>query len=395
MVDARALPANASSGIRAGRLAIYTAFFANGFVLGSWAPKIPFFAERLGLNEGILGRMIVLFGIGALVALVSCAWLVSRYGSDRMVRWTSMALAPAIVLITLAPDIATASLTLIWLGAFIGAMDGSMNSNAVAVEKAYGRPVMSACHGYWSLGGLVGAGIGGALIERAGLLGHALTVSIIALALMMVAQHFLFHDRPEPVDAQGEKPKFAGFPRKIGVYLIGLAALSCMLPEGAVLDWSALFLSKDHNADVALSGFAYAAFSGTMALMRFGGDRVRSRMGDRTTFVVSAAIAAVGLVIAGLAPNAGIAVLGFLLSGVGMANTVPILFSAAGAYPGVPPAVGIAVATAMGYSGLLLAPAAIGFIAEHTGLAPIFSGFAVLLLMSGGLAAMILGRRIG
>lgn len=395
MTEAPALPSGSAATVRAGRLAIYTAFFANGFVIGSWAPKIPFFAERLGLTEEILGRMIVMFGIGALVALVSCAWLVSRYGSERMVRWTSMALAPSMLLITIAPDIVAASITLVWLGAFIGAMDGSMNSNAVAVEKAYARPIMSACHGYWSLGGLVGAGIGGALIDMTGLMGHALVVSITAFVLMIVAQHFLLPDGNGMPDDQGVKPKFAGFPRKPGVYLVGLAALSCMLPEGAVLDWSALYLSKEHNADVALSGFAYAAFSGTMALMRFGGDRVRSRMGDKTTFLVSAAIAAVGLVVAGLAPNAGIAVCGFLLSGVGMANTVPILFSAAGAYPGVPPAVGIAVATAMGYSGLLLAPAAIGFIAEQTGLAPIFTGLAVLLIMSGGLAALILGRRAG
>lgn len=393
MADVRARTTDRPDAVRAGRLAVYTAFFANGFIIGSWAPKIPFFAERIGLSEEILGRLIVLFGVGALVALVSCAWLVSRYGSDRMVRWTSLALAPSLLLISVAPDIIAASMTMVWLGAFLGAMDGSMNSNAVAVEKAYARPIMSACHGYWSLGGLVGAGIGGALIEWTGLMGHAVIVSVTAFALVIVAQNFLLPDRPEPVDEQGARPKFAGFPRKPGVYLVGLAALWCMLPEGSVLDWSALYLSKEHNADAALSGFAYAAFSGTMALMRFGGDRARARMGDKTTFLVSAAIAAIGLVIAGLAPNAGIAVCGFLLSGIGMANTVPILFSAAGAYPGIPPAVGIAVATAMGYSGLLLAPAAIGFIAERTGLAPVFTGLAVLLLMSGILAAAILGRK--
>jgi MFS family permease len=168
-----------------------------------------------------------------------------------------------------------------------------------------------------------------------------------------------------------------------------------MIPEGAVLDWGALYLSQEHRADATLAGFAYAAFSGTMALMRFGGDSARARLGDSRTFIVSAVVATIGLVIAGQAPNAAIAVAGFLVSGIGMANTVPILFSAAGSYPGVPPAVGIAVATAMGYAGLLLAPAGIGFIAEHTGFAPIFTGLAIMLLFSGAVALVVLGTATG
>ena len=154
------------------------------------------------------------------------------------------------------------------------------------------------------------------------------------------------------------------------------------MPEGAILDWSALYLAKDHAAPVAIAGYAFAAFSATMAMMRFFGDALRNRLGDGKTFFVSALVASAGFAVAGLAPALPMVIAGFLVCGLGLANMVPIIFSAGGRFPGVEPAIGIGVVTAFGYSGALTAPAVLGFIAEHTGLGAIFAGFSVVLVVT-------------
>jgi fucose permease len=149
-------------------------------------------------------------------------------------------------------------------------------------------------------------------------------------------------------------------------------ALFSMVPEGAVLDWGALYLRNELGASVAVSGFAFAAFSLTMAVMRFAGDLVRERLGAVRTLQVCSALSIIGLLIAGAAGNAFIAIIGFAIAGIGISNMVPIAFSAAGNMPGLAPGIGLSVVTTMGYSGILVAPSAIGFIAEHTGLATVF-----------------------
>jgi fucose permease len=162
-----------------------------------------------------------------------------------------------------------------------------------------------------------------------------------------------------------------------------------MIPEGAVLDWAALYLKQELGAGIATAGLAFAAFSGTMALMRFAGDAVRNRFGAVTTLRVSALVAATGMLVGGLAPSAWVAILAFALSGFGIANMVPIAFSAAGNQPGLSPGAGLSTVTMMGYSGILLAPSVIGFIGQHIGFSPAFvgvSGLLVIVFLMAGLA---------
>jgi MFS family permease len=164
-------------------------------------------------------------------------------------------------------------------------------------------------------------------------------------------------------------------------WLLGMMALFCMVPEGAVLDWGALYLRQELGASITLSGFGFAAFSLTMAVMRFGGDLIRDRLGAVKTLRVSTLFAIAGMLMASLSPNASIAILGFALCGIGISNMVPIAFSAAGNIPGLQPGIGISVVTTMGYSGMLVAPSAIGFAAEHIGFAAVFMMLPVLLLI--------------
>jgi MFS family permease len=154
-----------------------------------------------------------------------------------------------------------------------------------------------------------------------------------------------------------------------------------MVPEGTVLDWGALYLRNELGASTELSGFGFAAFSATMATMRFAGDHVRDLLGAKRTLRICTVTALVGLVLAGLAPNAVLAILGFAVAGIGISNMVPIAFSAAGNMPGLRPGIGLAVATTMGYSGMLFAPSLIGFIAEHSGFAVIFTFIPVLFMV--------------
>jgi len=151
-----------------------------------------------------------------------------------------------------------------------------------------------------------------------------------------------------------------------------------MIPEGATLDWGALYLRTELGASVSFSGFAFAAFSLAMAGMRFAGDLVRDRLGAVRTLRLCTAASFVGLVTAGLAPNLSVALVGFAVAGVGISNMVPIAFSAGGNIPGLAPGIGLSVVTTLGYSGILFAPSVIGFVAEHTSLSAVFTAVSFL-----------------
>lgn len=364
------------------RIAVSVLFFMNGYFAGNWAPKIPEFAHRLGLGPAEVGLMILTFGIGSLIAMPVSGFIVAKSGSRTAVKPFSICTALSLLLITLAGTPSLAALAVCFAGASIGAMDVAMNANAVSVERGMRRAIMSSCHGFWSLGGLVGAASGGFLIEQFGIGGHAALVTIIECMLLASVWTYVAEDR-EPAGQNGHAIRV---PRTILPWLVGVIALFSMVPEGSVLDWSALYLRRELGADVALSGFAFGAFSTAMAIMRFAGDSVRNRFGAVRTLRTSVAFAVAGFVIAGMASSPLAAMAGFAVAGIGISNMVPIAFSAAGNLPGMAPGVAISAVTFLGYSGILLAPSFIGFVAEHTGFAPVFAMmpllFAVMFALS-------------
>lgn len=358
------------------RQAVSCLFFVNGFVVGSLAPKIPELGERLGISESVLGLLILCFGLGSLTMMPFVGPAIARFGSARPARIAAALLAPTILWLTLAPNIALAGFSLFLLGGFAGAMDIAMNANAVSVEQKMRRAVMSSCHGFWSLGGFAGAAGGGLVLQGAGSTAHAAIVTAIAAAFCALAWRRVFEDRP----AGDIERKPIRLPRTPLPYLVGLMALFSMVPEGAILDWGALYLRQAFAVDIAASGLAFGAFSAAMALTRFAGDTIRNRFGATATLRASAILAFAGIFTASIAPQAGLAVAGFAIAGIGIANMAPILFSAAGNLPGMAPGIGLSVVTFMGYSGLLVAPATIGFVAERTGFAVIYAVLAVLIV---------------
>ena len=367
---------NAAATAIRGRWAVAAIFLVNGFVVGSWAPQIPVFLTRLGISEFTLGLLILLFGAGAVSAMIWAGHLIPRHGSKKVTALFAVSCCFGLLIVALAPNVWTAAIAMYVFGGTIGATDVSMNANAVTAERRLGRAIMSSSHGFWSLGGFVGGGAGGIVIQNYGHVAHAAMVSAAAIAISAAALRHLVADLP----LAQEHRKFS-LPRNPTVYVIGAMALLCMNSEGAVLDWGALYLRQELGSDIATAGFAFGAFAGAMALMRFVGDGVRNRLGSVTTFRISALVAAAGMLVAGLSPWPWLAITAYAVSGLGIANTVPILFSAAGNQPGVSPGAGVSVVTTMGYSGILAAPSIIGFVGERTGFAPIFVAISFILLM--------------
>lgn len=358
------------------RIAVALAFVANGLVIGAWAPQIPALAERLDLSESRLGLLILVFGLGALVAMPWCGGLIARHGSRRPLMAFAALVPFSLPAVVLAPDFTVAAFAMFGFGALIGGMDVAMNANAVAVERHIDRAIMSSSHGFWSLGGFAGAAAGGFLLQAQGALAQSIVAGVVSGLLILGVARYALRDAPPPSQAAQR----VRWPLKPLPYLLGLAALLGMIPEGAILDWAALYLQREHGADLARSSLAFALFSATMAIMRFSGDAIRDRFGAVATLRCSCLVAGVALVGAGLSSSPDLAIAFFALAGLGLANVVPIAFSAAGNQDGLAPGVGMSVATTMGYSGILVAPSAIGFIGERTGFAPIFVVLAIFIL---------------
>lgn len=373
---------------RQGRISVSAFFLLNGVILGSWAPQIALLLPRHGITESELGLLILGMGLGAMAAMCLSGRLTARYGSRAMVRVTAVCCAVALPAAVLAPGIVTLAVAMAALGASVAMMDVATNANAYELEQATGRAILSSTHGFWSVGGFLGGALGGPGIAALGYGGHGLMVSAIALLLVVLAWSRLAGAPAEAAVEAGETGP--GMWRQgWTIYLIGVMALLAFVPESAVLDWSALYLSSDFGAGVSVSGLAFALFSGCMAAMRFCGDAVRNRVGAVALLRVSAGVAAVGMVLAALAPSTGVALAGFALCGLGLANLVPILFSAAGRQGGANPGAAIAAVSFIGYGGMLIAPTVIGVMAEYVGFPAVFVGLSGLLLAVAALAPAV------
>jgi MFS family permease len=291
-----------------------------------------------------------------------------------------------LALVVAAPNLWVLAPFMALMGAVIGCMDVAMNANAVLLERRMGRAIMSSSHGFWSLGGFVGGAAGSYVIAHFGPYVQVAIATGIAGALVAWAMTGLLHDTPEP--RVKDAPKHALITRDLGLWILGAMALFSMIPEGAVLDWAAIYMAKELGAPMLQLGLGFAFFAGTMAIMRFAGDLVRNRFGAVKTLRISGILGGIGLLLAGIAPDGIVAIVGFAIAGLGVANMIPILFSAAGNWPGLPQGVGISTVTMVGYAGILIAPSAIGFTADHIGFRVTYVSLALIL----GLVAAMANR---
>lgn len=346
------------------RRAVSLIFLLNGTVLASWLPHIPDLKSRLLLDDGGLGLLLLAMGASGILALPLAGWLVATLGSRVVTSASAAALSGAVILPVLTPGVASSAAALALLGACNGVLDVAMNAHGVLVEHAYRRPIMSSFHALFSLGGLLGAGAA-SLALAAGISAstHVVIVAVLSLiAVWWAAKHLL----PTP-PAQTSSAAVFAVPRT-PLFGLGLLTFCALLAEGAVGDWSAVYLRESLGTMASTAAMGFAVFSLSMALGRFAGDRLARRMGPVRLLRLSASLATGGLAASLLSRRPAIALLGFAVVGLGVANLIPTLFSAAGRTHGVPAGTAIAAVATTGYFGLLAGPPLIGLAADAVGL---------------------------
>ena len=367
------------------RVATFGVFFVNGAVIGTWVAHIPWVQERFDFSKSTLGLIILTMSIGVIVALPVMGQAIVRLGSVRATRIAGTVCVLVLPLPLLAPEPWLLPVALAILGASSGAMDVSMNAHGVAVERILKRPVMSSLHAGWSFGGLTGAALV-AIAGGAGVDPRVETLIATALLALLVVACLV---RLGVGSATTEAPP--GFVRPTrGVVVLAMLCLIIMVTEGAMADWGGIYLTRDLGTSTAVAALAFAAFSGGMTAARVFGDWLNHRLGAAPLFQGGSALAALALGALLLLGEPALAIAGFFLVGIGVANGVPLVFSAAGHAPGRESAPNIAAVSSMGSIGFLAGPPFIGFLAEATSLP-----LALSTLCLGLAVVTIAGRRIG
>ena len=365
----------------AGWKAIIAAFALNGLLFGAWAARVPAFKDGFDLQPGTLGVLLLALAGGAIAAFPFAGALSERWGADRLTIRCTWAYAPALVLLALAPNVWMLGFALFIFGAAHGAMDVAMNGWGALVEKRLKKNTMPLFHAMFSLGAGLGAGSGYAAVS----LGYdpLLHFCIVAFFGLGSATLFLHSGRENVSIDKASIPSLSllALPSR-SLFLIGLIAFSTSMGEGAMADWSAIFLLVVAEVTEAQAALGFAAFSTTMVATRLAGGFIVQRLGPVTTTRLSGAAALIGLGIVIGTESLTPALLGFALIGVGYAIVMPLVFSRAANDPSMRPGPAIASVATLGYGGMLLGPPVVGFIAQITSLQVSFGALALLAVLT-------------
>jgi hypothetical protein len=359
-------------------------FFVFGADVGAWLPHLPDIKIALGLNQAQLGTAMLASGVGAIVTMPFTGSLIHRFGSRYVALAGGLLASLLIPWLVRERSFAALVLNIFALGLCYGCLDVGMNAHSVAVQVRHRRPVLSAIHGWFSIGGFAGSA-GAAIAAKAGLdiFTHLCLNTLAMVVLLAVSVPFLL---PADVDKDAEGPKFL-VPRGV-LLLLGVLCLCCFVGEGGLLDWIALYLRSSLGTNAAVGAMGASLISFAMAAGRFCGDPIIARFGHGRVLGASGWIAAVGVMLGVSVHQPALCMASLAFAALGVANTVPILFAAAGTVPGVPAGTGLAAVTTCGYAGFLLGPPCIGAVADRTGL-----GFAMGLMTILGLTVAVLGPR--
>lgn len=349
-------------------------FLLAGFAMSSWAALIPFAKQNVGVNAGVLGALLLCLGIGALIAMPLCGALAARYGCKRIILITGLIFGLAFPALLSSHTVQGLGIALFIFGFGIGGIECAMNVQAVIVEKAADKPLMSGFHGFYSVGCIVGSGLT-TLLLMLGLLPLQVCFvgSMLIFAVLAYFKRGLLNYANPP-----EGPAFA-IPRGM-VLLIGVICFIMFMSEGSILDWSAVYLTESRGLSENLGGLGFGCFAIAMTFGRLTGDRVVSRFGPYNVALTGALVAALGLGIAIMLPFWQLTLLGYALMGLGSANISPVMFSAVGRQKSMPQAVAVPALTTIAYSGVLSGPAIIGFVAHHSSLTAAFGLVTALLV---------------
>lgn len=371
--------------IRTYRIATSIFFFVAGLTFSTWASRIPDIQREMHLSEAGLGTILFALPAGLMASLPLSGWIISKFGSKNIVVIAGLLYPFLLIQLGMAANVWQLVAALFLFGLSSNLMNIAMNTQAVGVEKIYGRSIMASFHGLWSVGGFAGALVGTfAVGQGISPLFHFGIVWAITLVLMAFSYKYTL---PDSNGEHNSSPIFVKPNRKL--LILGLIAFCCLVCEGAMADWSGVYFKKVVEAPASLVTIGYVAFTATMATGRFLGDWMVSRFSVQYMLRISGILIASGLLLAVLLPNLILATLGFLLVGFGVSSVVPIVYGVAGKSTSMAPSVALAAVSTIGFLGFLIGPPLIGFLAEASGLRFAFGAVAVL-----GLGTALLAKQV-
>ncbi len=369
------------------RIAVKILFFINGFVHANLYSRLPRVQDIFEISDGTIGFVLLVKSFGAVIAMPFTGWFIINFGSKRI---AIVAVFLYCVFVPLTPLFAWSGLWSLFILFFVmgiseGMMDVSMNSQAVLVEKQLQKPIMTSFHALFSIGMMIGAAFGSLFAKLdTSLFIHLLVITVASLVTAFFARYYLIHDKPQAKVEEG--PAFR-LPNAAMVS-VGVIAFCCMMGEGAMADWSARYLEHVVHSAKALAPLGLGAFALAMTIGRLIGDEARVKFGDRKLLIICGVIATLGLFGVVTFHNSFVVIASFFIVGIGLSVIVPIAYSIAGHTKDLPPGVGLAMVTTVGYTGFLVGPPLIGLIAEWQNLRIALSVVGAMLILMTFLSSM-------
>ncbi|MVM32026.1 MFS transporter [Spirosoma sp. HMF4905] len=371
-------------------LAVGLVFACDSILFGSWVAHIPHVKEKLHLSDAELGLTLFAMPVGLLIMNPLTGWIIAKLGEARACLWSAVGISLAVCIPINAPNTVVMALGLFLLGLSSALINVAMNTCATNVERTQGIIIMSSCHGMWSLGGLLGSGIAGAVIAlHISPQLHMGIISGLVLLATFLLQPSLIAIPSSSRTESGEKAGSSFVRPNLDLLLMILIGLAVAMGEGVALDWSAVYLRETIGASSQIAALGFGAFSLTMTSFRFFGDAVIPKIGAKRWLQLGGLLAASGLFFAIALPYPATALIGFALLGAGCSLGAPILYSASMRVPGIPPAAGLATFATFSFIGFLAGPPVIGFVSEAFGLYYGLGFVAIILLISAGLSRIV------
>jgi MFS family permease len=366
------------------RLAVGAIFFLPGLIFASWASRIATIQQTLLLSDAALGAILFSIPVGLMLSLPFAGWLISHIGSRKLAIIGLVVYGLALLGLGAAPTVPLLVTCMVLYGFASNTVNIAVNTQAVATEKLYDKPIMASFHGLWSLAGFAGAGIGTFMIGKGIIpLHHFVFIVIAVIAGLLICQRYLLNDST-PAEVG---PAFVLPDRPL--IKLGIIAFCSLICEGAMFDWSVIYFKKVLNAEGAWMGAGYTCFMCTMALGRFVADWFAARFGLKQILQLSGLLTASGLMVAVIFPHLYTAMLGFLLVGLGVSSVVPMVYSVAGRSKTMSPGMALAAVSTIGFVGFLIGPPVIGLVAQAFNLRISFILIAIMGLCVTGVSSKV------
>jgi MFS family permease len=367
------------------RYAVACLFFFCGLIFSSWASRIPAFKQRFSLNEAQLGGLLFMLPLGSFIALPFAGWAVDKFGSRLMGPLSIILYVAALYALSLGNSTFALSVTLFIFGFMGDTVNIAMNTQGLDVQHAMNKPILSSFHALWSVGALCGALLGGWTLERSMSTSVHFLLVLVPVTIVSIALYFYLipHD-----DKKEEGKKLFAMPDK-ALWLIGIICLCCTLCEGAMADWSALYYQQVQADPGKISTTGFTGYAFTMALGRFVGDKLIHFFGHKKVLMLDSLLIAGGMAIALAGAQPMLVILGFALVGFGVSTIIPIAYSVAGRSTTMKASVALAAVSTIGFTGFLIGPPLIGFVAHEIGLR-----MALMLVVMLGVIVFFLSQRV-